>query len=502
MIIARSGSNSAVGLAGRGLLYFPAIAETVSQALGACATVLKTYTYWGLALAACAAILAVLWPEEAASPEERQALAEGRTIITYWDRHSGHEHQMRVDLIEEFNRSQDDVYVRAVPIGYNVSMEKLLTSIAGNAPPDVCAMEGNILTQLAAQGCFTPLNEFMASDPYLHEENFFPFLWDAVVYGGDVYGVPATSDTYCLLWSKDAFRRAGLDPGRPPQTMGELADYAAKLTIQDGAGIAQIGFLPWLPWDHSYMWGLSFGGTWIDQERVRMVCADDPHLLRMFEWQLAYAANPRADFNPPYAVDPAKVMNYSQIGGSYISATNPFYMGKVAMIIEGEWQATFIPKYAPDFNWGVAPIPVPDGGRAVAYSPTTVADCVPRGCRNLEATLAFLKWFHTPRPGGGTSPVSDYCHAIHNIPTRPQEARQPRFMDDPKFRVFVDVLMSREVVSSPNTPVTQFMYDEIDRHREMVILRQMTPADALRSIQTIVNGEIERTLAFIEETAP
>ena len=46
------------------------------------------------------------------------------------------------------------------------------------------------------------------------------------------------------------------------------------------------------------------------------------------------------------------------------------------------------------------------------------------------------------------------------------------------------------------------MYDEIDRHREMVILRQMTPADALRSIQTIVNGEIKRTLAFIEETAP
>lgn len=461
---------------------------------------MDTYIRWALVLLCCGVILAVLWPSEAGSPAESEALAQGRVIITFWDRHSGHEHDSRVALIDEFNRVQDEVYVRALPIGYNALMEKLLTSTAGGAPPDVCAMDGSILAQLAAQGCFLPLDDFMAGHRRLRKEAFYPHVWEMVWQDDQVYGVPVTHDTYCLLWNRDAFRKAGLDPDQPPRTIEELQAYAAKLTIQDGSGIRQIGFLPWLPWDHTYQIGVLFGGTWFDRDADRMVCADDPKILESLRWQQSFAIDPNAAVQPPHALDPEKIMTFSKNFGEYFSATNPFCSGKVAMIFEGEWQCTFIPKYAPDLDWGVAPIPVPEGAEPATWSPTCIADCVPTGCRHPEAAFKFLEWFHTPRADGRPSPSSDYNYAIHNLPVRPDEAAQDRFVDDPKFGEFVDVITERKTVTGPVMPETQFMYDVIELQRERVTLRKATPREALDAIQRTVNVQLTETRSFIKRS--
>ncbi|MCP4643628.1 MAG: ABC transporter substrate-binding protein [bacterium] len=451
-------------------------------------------------MALCAVTLVILWPSKAGSPEEQEALRQARTVIVYWDRHSGHEHEARRVLIDEFNQSQDAVYVRALPVGYDASMQKLLTAIAGGCAPDICGMDGTILAQLSAQGCFSPLNDLTESDPHLGRDAFFPNCWDAVVQDGNAYGIPTTQDTYCLLWNKDAFRKAGLDPERPPRTFAELDAYAAKLTIQDETGIKQAGFLPWQSWDHTYMIGMLFGGTWFDEAADRMVCVDDPSILRSLNWQRSYAIDPESDDNPPQALDPTKTSTFSKSFGSYMSANNQFYTGKVAMILEGEWQCTFIPKYAPDLDWGVAPVPVPEGADPVAWSPTSIADAVPTGCRNREAVYTFLRWFHTPRPDGRPSPASDYCHAIHNIPVRPSEATQERFINDPKFKMFVDSLLTRRIASAPVMPVTQFMNDEVERLRAYVTTYQMTPEDMLTELEDKVNAELRRQRFFIERS--
>ena len=461
---------------------------------------MKTYLAWLVSILGFVLVYAVLWPREASTEAERKALAEGRTLIVYWDRHSGHEHEARRALIEEFNRSQDKVYVRALPLGYDSLMEKMLTSIAGGAPPDVCALDGTIMAQLVGQGCFMPIEDYVSRSPYVQEAGFFPYMWRAVAFDGHVWGVPTTTDTYCLLWNKQAFRKAGLDPERPPQTLEELEEYAARLTIRGPAGLEQIGFLPWLPWDLTHMWGLLFGGQWYDEATGLMTCADDPALIRMLEWQQSFAIDPKATDNPPYATDPAKILSFQQGFGAYMSANNPFYSGKIAMITEGEWQVTFVPKYAPELDWGVAPIPTPDGVTPRTYSSTCIADCIPKGCRHPEAAWAFLEWFYSPRPGGRPSPASDYNYAIHNIPTRPEEAMEERFTGDPKFRMFVDALLERETVSSPVTPATQYMNDEIERQRERVIFRKTTPQEALRTIEQKVNAQLKRTRELIERT--
>jgi multiple sugar transport system substrate-binding protein len=461
---------------------------------------MKNYLLALLVIAGGGAVAAVLWPREAATEAEREALQAGRTIILYWDRHSGHEHEARHALIDEFNRSQDTVYVRALSIGYNASMEKLLTSIAGKTPPDICGLDASIMAQLVAQGCFTPLEDRVAEAPYLQREKFFPYCWNSVAFGGHVWGLPTTTDTYCLLWNKDAFRKAGLDPDRPPQTLKELEAYATRLTIDNENGLQQIGFLPWQPWDMTTMWGLFFGGNWYDAQAGRVTCADDPNIIRMLSWQRSFARDPNATVHPPYAMDPEKIVSFQTGFGAYMSANNPFYSGKIAMIAEGEWQVTFIPKYAPELDWGVAPLPTPEGAEPLAYGGTCVIDAIPRGCQHPEAAWKYLQWFYSPRPNGGTSPASDYNYAIHNIPPRIAEAQEGRFVNDPKFRVFVAVLTSRRIVMSPVTPLTQFLGDEIDRQRERVVFYKTTPEQAARNIQRRVNAELAKLEKFVERT--
>lgn len=457
---------------------------------------IKTYAKWTAVCIAGLGLLLLLWPSKAGTVAEHEALEEGRVVITYWDRHSGHEFEARRELIDEFNLSQDEIYVRTLPIG--VRIEKLLTATAGGAPPDVCSLENTVLAQLAPQGCFLPIETLMEESDVFDEDRFFPHVWKMVAFDEHVWGLPTTTDAFCLLWNKDAFRRAGLDPEQPPRTLRELEDFAARLTVRNAdGGIDQIGFLPWAPWDLTFMWGGLFGGQWLDESTGRATCGDDPAIIASLAWQQSFSIDPKLKEQLPFAIDPEKLGSFRSLG-EYMSANNPFYSGKVAMITEGEWQVTFIEKYAPNLDWGAAPIPQPEGVSPRAYAPTCVVDAIPTGTAHLKEAWTFLKWFYSPRPDGRPSPVSDYCAMIHNIATRRDEALQDRFVDNPKFKVFIDGLLEREAVYVATTPVAQFMLDDIERTREYITFREVTPEAGAKEIQARANAELDRINLLIQ----
>ena len=454
----------------------------------------------------CLVTVALLWPVRSGSAlnvlkppapgadPEWDAIQQGRTVITYWNRAQGHEFEMHSQLVREFNEGQDQIYVHSISVGWRI--EKLLTAISSGAPPDVCSMDGQAFSQLAPQGCFIPLDDWMATQPNMAEADFFPHMYDGARMNGRIYAIPTTTDVYCLLWNKAAFRKAGLDPERPPRTMRELEEYAQKLTVRGAAGgIDQIGFLPWLPWDFTFMWGRLFGGNWFDTGNTIVTAAQDPNTIASLAWQRSWVRNPNDPAAAPYALDQDVAQafyNGFSAGGAYFSATNPFYTGKVAMIHEGEWQCTFIPKYAPQLEWGVAPIPQPDGTPPLCYSGSSVLDGVPVGSKHEKEALAFLAWFYGPRSDGRPSPASDFAYIIHNIPGRRTDATQERFSGDPKFRVFVNELMTKPAIYYPSIPIGRQFADECQKAREYVMFGQKTPEQALADSQDMVNAEWAR----------
>ncbi len=454
---------------------------------------LKSKALSGFALAVGIALLVVLWPSQAGDELERQAIAEGRTIVVYWDRLMGHEHRMRRGLIDEFNKSQDEVYVRALPIGYYQAMEKILTSTAAGAPPDICSLDTSLMAQLAPQGILTPLEDFMAEVPAMAKENYYPHIWKLAELEGHLYGVPTSADSYCLLWNKALFRKAGLDPERPPQTIAELQEYAAKLTVKtEGGKLEQMGMLPWLPWDLTHMWGSVHGAKYYDAATDRYTMGNDPGAIAGFRFQAQFVIQPDDPAPPAWANDAGDVQTFFSSRGEYMSANSPFYTGRVAMITDGEWQVTFVDKYAPNLDWGVAPLPEAPGVGPIGYCPVAMVDCIPSTSKNKEAAKKFLRWFSSPRPNGGTSPASDYCHLVHNLPVRMTEAAQERFVGNPKFKVFVDQMTRENVATFPVNGTTQFMLDQLERQRERAAYGETTPEEAAQVVEHDTNKQLDR----------
>jgi ABC-type glycerol-3-phosphate transport system substrate-binding protein len=172
------------------------------------------------------------------------------------------------------------------------------------------------------------------------------------------------------------------------------------------------------------------------------------------------------------------------------------------MITEGEWQCTFIPKYAPDLDWGVAQIPQPEGVPPMSYAPGCVVDAVPAGSPHPKEAWVFLNWFYSPRPNGGTSPASDYDLAIHNIPPRREDALQKRFTDDPKFKIFIDELLNKPAVVFPASPASQFLSDKVEQYHEKVTFYTLSPEQAAQEIQDLTNNEIRAAWKLAGRSKP
>src|SRR5437762_12830506 len=126
---------------------------------------------------------------------------------------------------------------------------RFLVSLAGGMPPDLILFDRYAVSEWAARGTFTKLDEFVAresSNPApdaIRPENFYKSCWDEVVYENPtthergINGIPEHVDDRALFYNKDLLKRAGFvdasGEAQPPRTWEELELMAGKLTEHD-----------------------------------------------------------------------------------------------------------------------------------------------------------------------------------------------------------------------------------------------------------------------------
>lgn len=118
-----------------------------------------------------------------------------------------------------------------------------LLGIAGGVSPDVYSIYFQSSHTHIEQGFCLPLDEYLST--WEGYDEVPPQLWPVVTGIGPSfddkdkepkehkYGAINDWPTSYLIYRKDLFREAGLDPDRPPRTWDELFDYAQKLTYPD-----------------------------------------------------------------------------------------------------------------------------------------------------------------------------------------------------------------------------------------------------------------------------
>jgi sn-glycerol 3-phosphate transport system substrate-binding protein len=161
--------------------------------------------------------------------------AAAQEEIQFWHALSGTLGSTLEALVQRFNDSQKQV--RVVPVykgGYDRTMKEALEAQRdGKGPHLVQIYEIGTAEMMAARGAIRPVSQVLVdAGERIDTKTFLPAVAGYFADGaGNLLALPFNVSTPILFYNKDAFRKAKLDPERPPKTwyempkvMGELAD--------------------------------------------------------------------------------------------------------------------------------------------------------------------------------------------------------------------------------------------------------------------------------------
>ena len=190
--------------------------------------------------------------------------AAGPAQVEFWHAMTGKNGQMVEDLANKFNTSQTTYKVLPVYKGsYSDTMNAGIAAFrAGQAPAIIQVYEVGTATMMSAKGAIKPVYQLMKEAG----EKFDPKIYIPTITSyystskGEMLSLPFNSSTAVMYYNKDAFKKAGLDPEKPPVTWPEFFEAAKKLKASGMEGGFSTNWISWIQLENFSAWhNQSFG---------------------------------------------------------------------------------------------------------------------------------------------------------------------------------------------------------------------------------------------------
>jgi len=184
--------------------------------------------------------------------------AQAQTEIQLWHSMTGALGDKVNEIAGRFNTSQKDYKVVPVYKGsYPESMTAAIASFrAGNAPHILQVFEVGTATMMAAKGAVVPVYKIMkdADEPF-NPKAYMPAVAGYYTdYKGQMLSFPFNSSTPVFYVNKDAYKKAGLDPNKPPKTWKEFAVVSDKLKSSGQSCVYTTGWPAWVHVENFSAW--------------------------------------------------------------------------------------------------------------------------------------------------------------------------------------------------------------------------------------------------------
>lgn len=431
-------------------------------------------------------------------PPPAQARSGGRVVIEYWEKWTGFELDAMRAIVGDFNRSQDRIEVRLLPV-VNIDIKLLLATSGGN-PPDIAGLWSFSVPDFSEKGALTPLDGAIARHGP-EPSHYVPVFRELCRHRGFTWALPVAPSCTALFLNRAEFRAAGLDPRRPPRSIAELDAMNRKLTLVEimregwrvrvpyealtdaerrdtGAfRIVRAGHIPQEPDTFIELWGYWFGAAFYDGRRVT---ADHPGNLAAFEWlrgvSLRYGAQNLDELRASF--------------GNKASAQNAFLSGGVAMVLDGTWWPNFIKNYAPALDWDAAAFPPAQGDRGKAH-PVTIVECdvlvIPRAAKHPREAFEFIRYVQRREVAEKLARAQRKFTALAGV--------SPGFSENhpnPRIDLFIELSRSPGARAVPRLPFWLEYRSEMRAAAESVIALRTEPAAALETVQRRVQKIMDR----------
>ncbi len=413
-------------------------------------------------------------------PRPRADLPTDRIVLDYWEKWTGAEGLAMQRLVDRFNASQSDIFVRYLSIG-SID-QKAMIAVAGRSPPDILGLWSFNIPAFAEAGALMPLDGF-ASKAGLSREHYARAVWPMMTHHDRLYSLISTCGTVALYINDDRLSEAGLAGAAAPTSIEELDTLCdALLERRPNGDIEKLGFIHTDPGWWSWLWGYHFGGSLLD-ERTNTATANAPENVRAYEWVQSY----------PKKFGARDLSKFQSGVGFYGTAQAPFLTGRVGLTIQGPWMANLIHAFAPDLNYRVVPMPT-IASITDAANPVGLVDgdmlTIPAGAREPEASFAFILWMQQQKQ------IEEIATA--HAKNSPLAQVFPDFIADHPNRGIAAhnaIAASPRAFRFPKTRVWPRYVSEFDAAFQRLWLLQDEPASMLASINSRAQAALDQAKA-------
>jgi multiple sugar transport system substrate-binding protein len=322
------------------------------------------------------------------------AHAAGTVEIRYalWDANERPAYQA---CATEFEKENPGIHIRISQVGWSDYWTVLTTQFVSGTAPDVFINHLMKYPEMVTNGQIVDLTPYIQRDK-VATDIYYPELLKNWSRNGHQYGLPKDWDTVALVYNKQMFKDAGIDPATisdwtwNDRDGGTFGRAIARLTIdangnrgdskqfdaqhvkvrgyQIGRAGGMMGQAEWSPF------AVSEGFKYNDGPWSTHFYYDDPRLARTLAW---IAGLMKQGYSAPF--DEA-----SRLGSSAM-----FAEGKTAMVTDGSWMVNWYAQNA-KFEVGYAVLPKGPDGRATMFN--GLSDSIWSGSAHKEESWKWVRF--------------------------------------------------------------------------------------------------------------
>ena len=360
------------------------------------------------------------------------------------------EEQVFTNAVRDFEAANPNITVEITLVPFANADQLFMTAAQGGEAPDLMRLSSD---QLGAIGEVRvdgfPLLEDLRPHLTPQERALFEArALDAMRYGDELYGIPASQACLSLIFNKALFDAEGLDYPDETWTEQDLLFAAEQLTQQDVQGLV-------LPIKTAYWWfpiQEGFGGSLFDENGNPTL--DSNGSSESMRWML------------DLELENEVVATGTQIEGM----KNQFITSKAAMIIDGPWNwATYEDSR---LNIGQTLLPtVSETGERMSPLVTYKGWTVSKQSAHKVAATELALWLSS------SSVQKEFALETYTMPTHSQLETDEEILGDEVIAGFLE--QTKVATPAPTTRAMSLVYGPLSTAFEQAYTATASTSDAL-----------------------
>ncbi|TDC80256.1 ABC transporter substrate-binding protein [Streptomyces hainanensis] len=304
----------------------------------------------------------------AAGTGDPEGVDDGATLTMWTRAATGPQSEA---LVEAYNATHENT-IELTVVPTDDYQAKVGAAAGSGELPDLFASDVVFVPNYTSSGLYADLTERIEALPYA--DDLAGSHLDAGTWEGARYVVPHTLDLSVLFYNRELYRQAGLDPDRPPTTLAEWDEQARAVDALGGdvdgtffgGNCGGCGVFTWWP----SIWA---AGAEVMNEDGTEADLDSDVARRVYDTYRGWAAD-----------DIAAAGARDETGTTW---TGVFPEGRIGVM---PMPSTTLGLMPDDLDFGVAPIPGPDGGASTFVGGDAIG--VAATSDSPDQAWHFLRW--------------------------------------------------------------------------------------------------------------